>query len=236
MSRSVLIVGSGGREFALAQQFSEDPTVEQIIVVPGNPAMGTISKCSVCIGNVVELAIRNAVDLAVIGPEQPLVNGLADDLRSVDIPVLGPSKAAAVLEQSKISSKQFMQTMGIPTARAVWYDSPEDAMSGLDEWSTTDGVVVKTDALAGGKGVVLCDSAEDAKSVVHDFMVNPTISVQTEQIVFEENSMALRYPLLRCVMVELGVGWVSPVITSPLVKVNKVPILAGWVLLYQVTF
>jgi phosphoribosylamine--glycine ligase len=186
MSRSVLIVGSGGREFALAQQFSEDPTVEQIIVVPGNPAMGTISKCSVCIGNVVELAIRNAVDLAVIGPEQPLVNGLADDLRSVDIPVLGPSKAAAVLEQSKISSKQFMQTMGIPTARAVWYDSPEDAMSGLDEWSTTDGVVVKTDALAGGKGVVLCDSAEDAKSVVHDFMVNPTISVQTERILFEE--------------------------------------------------
>lgn len=186
MSRTVLIVGSGGREFALAQKFSEDSTVGQIIVVPGNPAMDTIPKCSVCIGDVVDLAVRNAVDLVVIGPEKPLVNGLADDLRSVDIPVVGPSKAAAVLEKSKIASKQFMQTMGIPTARAVWYDSPEDAMSGLDRWTTVDGVVVKTDSLAGGKGVVLCDSAEDAKYVVHDFMVNPAISVQTGRILFEE--------------------------------------------------
>lgn len=186
MKCCVLIVGSGGREFALAQKFSEDSTVQRIIVVPGNPAMNTIPKCSVRVGDVVEIAIGDAVDLVLIGPEQPLVNGLADELRCVGIPVVGPSKAAAILEYSKITSKQFMQKMGIPTARAVWYDSFEQAIVGLDAWEPLDGIVVKTDALAGGKGVVLCDSAEDAKSVVYDFMVNPTISVQTDRILFEE--------------------------------------------------
>ena len=185
-TRSVLIVGSGGREFALAHKFADDPSISTILVVPGNPGMSTIPRCRMLKGDVATIAQDYAVDLVVIGPEKPLVQGLADELRSLNIPVVGPSRKAAALEESKIFSKQFMQSMGIPTARSWSYDGLEEALDGLDTWSAADGVVIKSDALAGGKGVVLCDSITEAKSVVHAFMADPTVTVQTDRILFEE--------------------------------------------------
>ena len=186
INRSVLIVGSGGREFALAQRFSEEPTVSQILVVPGNPAMQRHIRC-VCIeGHVPTIAQQYGVDLVIIGPEKPLVEGLADELRALQIPVVGPSKSASILEASKIASKQFMMDMEIPTVKSEWYDSPESAIEGLENWSAEDGVVIKSDALAGGKGVVLCDSLTEAETVVMDFMVNPAVTVQTDRILLEE--------------------------------------------------
>ena len=148
--------------------------------------MQQLTKCGCLQGEVVELAQQYAVDLVVVGPEKPLVNGLADELRALSIPVVGPSKSAAILEESKIASKQFMQMVGIPTARCTWHDGVESALQGLDDWTATDGVVIKSDALAGGKGVVLCDSVSEAKKVVHAFMEDPTVTVKTDRILFEE--------------------------------------------------
>ncbi len=185
-SHKVLIVGSGGREFALAERFGADTSVSQVFVVPGNPAMQQLSKCVCLQGRAVELARQHDVDLVIVGPEKPLVNGLADELRALSIPVVGPSKSAAILEESKIASKQFMQAVGIPTARCSWHDGVESAMKRLDDWSVTDGVVIKSDALAGGKGVVLCDSVIEAKKIVHAFMEDPTVTVKTDRILFEE--------------------------------------------------
>ena len=113
--------------------------------------MQRLSKCVCLQGEVVELAQQHAVDLVVVGPEKPLVNGLADELRANGIPVVGPSKSAAILEESKIASKQFMQAVGIPTARCTWHDGVESALQGLDDWTATDGVVIKSDALAAAK-------------------------------------------------------------------------------------
>ena len=88
LTHSVLIVGSGGREFALAQKFAEDPSISKIYVVPGNPGMSSIPRCMVLDGDVVTIARERAVDLVVVGPEKPLVQGLGDELRSWNIPVV----------------------------------------------------------------------------------------------------------------------------------------------------
>lgn len=183
---TVLIVGSGGREYALARRFSQDSMVDRVLVVPGNPAVTLLQKCECREGHVVDVALCEQVSLVVVGPEAPLVEGGADDLRSQNIPVVGPSKAAAVLERSKIESKQFMVENEIRTARAVWFDDVVSAFKGLDEWRFGTDVVVKSDALAGGKGVVVCDSIEQAKESVHAFMVDPEIRIQTDRILLEE--------------------------------------------------
>lgn len=183
---TTLIVGSGGREYALARRFSQDSMVDRVLIVPGNPAMSLLQKCECIEGNVVDIALREQVSLVVVGPEKPLVEGLADVLRDLNIPVVGPSKAASMLERSKIESKQFMTENAIRTARAVWFDDAESALVGLDEWQFGNGVVVKTDSLAGGKGVVVCDDMNQAKEAVHAFMVDPNVQVQTDRILLEE--------------------------------------------------
>jgi len=183
---SVLIVGSGGREYAMAQRFSADKMVSMVVVVPGNPKMNMLGKCTTLSGDVVEIALQHSIDLVIVGPEKPLVEGLADRLRAKQIPVVGPSQKASMLECSKIFSKQFMLKMGIPTAQSEWFDDVDAAMVGLQNWKSTDGVVVKSDTLAGGKGVVVCDTLEEASTIVHAFMKDADISVQTDRILFEE--------------------------------------------------
>lgn len=183
---SVLIVGSGGREYAMAQRFSTDKMVSKVFVVPGNPPMNILDKCTTLSGDVVEIALQHSIDLVIIGPEKPLVEGMADRLRAKEIPVVGPSQTASMLECSKIFSKQFMLEMGIPTAQSQWFDDADAAMVGLQNWKSTDGVVVKSDTLAGGKGVVVCETTEEASTIVHAFMKDDGISVQTDRILLEE--------------------------------------------------
>ena len=186
MSHSILILGSGGRESALAWKLSQDPSVKEIFVSPGNPGINQISNCRTITGDSLKIAQDKNIDLVIIGPEKPLVAGMADDLRASGFSVLGPSKAASMLERSKIESKQFMLDAGIPTAPAVWYDDYQSAMDGLNDWNFQNGIVIKSDALAGGKGVVLCDTLDEAKAVVYSFMKDPTVTVNTERIMFEE--------------------------------------------------
>ena len=191
---TVLIFGSGGREAALAWKIQQSPYVQHVIVAPGNIGMTYdsdihIRNCSLQANHMLALAKELQPDLIVIGPEQPLVDGVADLLKQSGFLAIGPHQAAAQLEASKIFSKEFMTEFEIPTADYVFYDSYKDAVEGLNKWDFADGkreIVIKSDELAGGKGVVLCDNKEKAQQIVFDFMENSAISVKTQRILFEK--------------------------------------------------
>ena len=188
----VLILGSGGREHALAWKLSRSSDVENIIVLPGNPGMELTPKVETLSGSWKERdAFLSQVDkvspdYVVIGPEDPLANGVADWLRAEGIPVVGPSAKAAMLESSKAYAKDFMNKYDIPTAD---YKVVSELSEGLEFLETLDmekGIVVKADALAGGKGVVVTHNLSKAKNTIYDFLENRNCSVNTKEIVFEE--------------------------------------------------
>ena len=191
---TVLIFGSGGRESALAWKMQQSPLVRNVFVAPGNIGMTydsdiQLRSCSLQSESMLALAQDIQPDLIVIGPEQPLVDGVADLLKQAGFLVVGPYQEAAQLEASKIFSKQFMTEFEIPTADYAFYESYNDALEGLNRWDFSDGaggIVIKSDELAGGKGVVLCDIKEEAQQVIFDFMENPSISVKTRRILFEK--------------------------------------------------
>ncbi|HOY80281.1 MAG TPA: phosphoribosylamine--glycine ligase, partial [Hyphomonadaceae bacterium] len=156
----ILIVGSGGREHALAWRLKQSPRVTGIVAAPGNPGIAQLAECvNVAVDDIdglVRLAKQERPNLVIVGPEAPLVLGLADKLRAIDIPVFGPSARAAMLEGSKGFSKDFMAKHNIPTARYRRFDTTQaaEAKAYLD---TFDGppYVLKADGLAAGKGVVI---------------------------------------------------------------------------------
>lgn len=186
----VLVVGSGGREDAFLWKFNQEVEVEELFVSPGHGGMERFSKVSV-LGNlsndeIVEFARDQKIDLVVVGPEAPLTHGLADQLKEAGIVVFGPGKLAARLEGSKIFSKEFMGRHQIPTAEFAVFDSYKDAVEGLKSWPIEkEGIVIKADGLAGGKGVVVTHERDTAEHTVYDFMVNKEISVKTDKILFE---------------------------------------------------
>jgi len=174
----VLLIGSGGREHALASALNRDPQVEELHVAPGNPGITEIAKChQLDIGDnaaIVNLAKELAIDLVVIGPEKPLVNGVSDALAKAGIACFGPSKAAAQLEGSKDFAKQVMRDAGVPTAKSFTCRNREEIEAALDKFGAP--YVVKHDGLAAGKGVVVTDDREFA--IEH--------ALQSDQVVIEE--------------------------------------------------
>ncbi|MCK5072754.1 MAG: phosphoribosylamine--glycine ligase [Bacteriovoracaceae bacterium] len=188
---NVMIIGGGGREHALTWKISLSPLVEKILVVPGNDGMTGMAKVEICKLNtdhqqVIQLAQKNMIDLVVIGPEKPLSEGLVDVLIDYGIAVVGPGKTASKLESSKLFSKIFMQENNIPTARYESFTNSSDAISALDRWNMNNGIVVKTDELAQGKGVVVTHDYDEAKKTILDFMNNPECSVKSDSIIIEE--------------------------------------------------
>jgi phosphoribosylamine--glycine ligase len=166
----VLIVGSGGREHALAWKIAQSPSVDALFAAPGNAgtaALGTnwSDVAATAVPRLVERALAEGIGLAVIGPEAALAAGLADALRAAGIPTFGPNRNGARLESSKAFAKQFMARHGIPTARFRLVHDLKQAARQLAEW-TWGSVVVKADGLAAGKGVVVCDSAAEAKTLL----------------------------------------------------------------------
>lgn len=155
----VMVIGGGGREHALAWRIGTSPLVETIAVSHDNP--GFPADAARVTGDPVAWAAANSIGLAVIGPEAPLADGLADRLREAGIPTLGPSAAAAQLESSKAFAKAFMDRHSIPTAR---WSVHSDAASALA--AVTGPCVVKADGLAAGKGVIVADTAEEARAAV----------------------------------------------------------------------
>jgi phosphoribosylamine--glycine ligase len=183
----VLLIGSGGREHALAAALNRDTTLEELHVAPGNPGIAEIALCHpIDIDDnkaIVELAKKLAIDLVVVGPEKPLVNGVADALNKASIACFGPSKAAAQIEGSKDFAKQVMRDAGVPTAKSFTCNSRTEIEKALDTFGAP--YVVKHDGLAAGKGVVVTDDRDLAidhalqadQVVIEEFLDGPEVSL-----------------------------------------------------------
>ena len=167
---NILLLGSGGREHALAWKLAQSPRCKKLFAAPGNPGIAQHAACVALDATdhdgVIAFCNAEQIGLVVVGPEAPLVDGLADTLRGAGIPVFGPSKAAAQLEGSKSFTKQMCERAGIPTAGYRRADSLAEAMAALDAFGIP--VVVKADGLAAGKGVTVAMTREEAEEAVHD--------------------------------------------------------------------
>lgn len=164
----ILLIGSGGREHALGRKLKlDDPTLD-LHAAPGNPGLAELGTCHDIgvnqISALVALAQSLAIDLVIVGPEEPLTLGLCDALDAAGIAAFGPRKDAAQLEASKAFAKDAMNASGVPTAKAALYQTAEEALSALQDWPSA--LVVKADGLAAGKGVVVCANHEEAKAAI----------------------------------------------------------------------
>jgi phosphoribosylamine--glycine ligase len=185
----VLLVGSGGREHAMAAALSKSPLLNQLLIAPGNAGTSALGEnVPVAINDVpglVALAQEREVDLVVVGPEAPLADGLADDLKAVGISVFGPSASAARIESSKSWAKRLMALHGIPTAGFATFQSIQESMSHID--TLPEGpVVVKADGLAAGKGVIIAASRAEASEAVAEMIRGQMFGDAGSTVVIEE--------------------------------------------------
>ena len=184
----VLLLGGGAREHAMAWALSRSPKVTDLTVSPGNPGIAHIARIAdldPCDGNAVRtFALKNNIDMVVIGPEAPLVEGVADVLRESGIKVFGPGKDGARLEGSKAFSKEFMKRNGIPTASFDICTNMDQAMDALLKRKAP--YIVKADGLAAGKGAFVLESIEEAISKAEDLLVDRSLGKAGEKIVIED--------------------------------------------------
>lgn len=163
----ILIVGGGGREHALAWRLSKSPSVTGIVACPGNPGIAEFATCVPAPDDVaayVDIAEVHGINLTIVGPEAPLVNGIVDRFRQRDLKIIGPTQAAARLEGSKIFAKQFFERAGIPTAKSIQPTSPQQALSSTKTLGFP--LVVKADGLAAGKGVIIAQNRAEAVEAI----------------------------------------------------------------------
>ena len=175
----ILVIGSGGREHALAWKLSQSPKVQQVYVAPGNGGTALSPNLkNVPITDLAALrdwALAEKIALTVVGPEQPLAAGVVDDFRAHGLRIFGPTKAAAQLESSKAFSKDFMKRHGIPTAAYETFSDPGAAHAYVDRLGAP--IVVKADGLAAGKGVVVAATKEEAHAAIDDMLGGNTLGV-----------------------------------------------------------
>lgn len=184
----VLIVGSGGREHAIAMSVAKSSKVNKIYCAPGNGGIAGIAEC-VPIGamefdKLVDFSKENAIDLVIVGMDDPLVGGLVDELEKAGIRTFGPRKNAAILEGSKAFSKDLMQKYGIPTAAYANFENPEDALAYLE--TSKYPIVLKADGLALGKGVLICNTKQEAMEGVRAIMQDKQFGSAGNKMVIEE--------------------------------------------------
>lgn len=184
----ILLVGSGGRESAIAFKISQNEKVEKIYVAPGNGGTATYKKCeNVNLTDIDELLVfakNNKIDLTVVGPEEPLTNGIVDKFKSEGLKIFGPDKKGAELEGSKSFSKDFMKKYGVSTAEyEVFYDHKK-AKEYLENCNYP--IVIKADGLAAGKGVVICEEKKTALETIDLFMINDIFKGSGKKVVIEE--------------------------------------------------
>ncbi len=185
----VMILGGGAREHALAWKLKQSPTVRKLYAMPGNPGIAELASCLEGDINdpaaVVQSAQEHQVGLVIVGPEAPLAQGVVDMLQTVGIPAFGPTQRAAELESSKIFSKNFMRKYGIPTADFATFEDAASALQYIDTFPD-DEMVVKADGLAGGKGVIVARSRDDARAAVQSLMSSPQLADAASRIIIEQ--------------------------------------------------
>lgn len=169
---NILLIGSGGREHALAWKIAQSPLVKRLVAAPGNPGISQHAELRAIriddIAGLVALAEEISADLVVVGPEAPLSEGLADALQIKGIPCFGPSQAAARLESSKAFTKDFCKRHNLPTAAYGVFERPDEALAFLD--TRTAPYVIKADGLAAGKGVVIASDRSEARTAIEDML------------------------------------------------------------------
>lgn len=183
-----MVIGSGGREHALVWKISQSKRVDKIYAAPGNAGMKDLAELvDIKASNVIDLADfarEKDVDLTVVGPEISLSLGVVDEFRKRNLKIFGPTQKAATIESSKAFAKEFMKKNGIPTASYHVFDSAMDAVGHIR--NATYPLVVKADGLAGGKGVFICENADDAQDSIRLIMLENKFGKSGEQIVIEE--------------------------------------------------
>ena len=192
---NILIIGSGGREHSIANSLKKSKSCNDLFCVPGNPGISTIAKCiSLEINNhksIINFCKENNISLVVIGPEQPLAEGLSDAIRSAGVSVFGPSQAAAQLESSKSFAKNFMKKYNIPTAEFATFDKSQLAQAKdytqklFISKNNLAPVVIKADGLAAGKGVTIAETQAEAFSVIDKYL-SGEFGEASKKIIIEE--------------------------------------------------
>ncbi|PZU14566.1 MAG: phosphoribosylamine--glycine ligase [Sphingobium sp.] len=184
---NILLLGGGGREHALAWKLAQSPRLSTLYAAPGNPGIAQHAQLVDLDATdhraVLDFTVRHSIGLVVIGPEAPLVDGLADNLRTIGVPVFGPGKKAAQLEGSKGFTKDLCQRAGIPTAAYVRVTSKDGAIAALDDFALP--VVIKADGLAAGKGVIIAQTRDEALAALDD-MFSGAFGAAGEEVVLEE--------------------------------------------------
>lgn len=184
----VMVIGGGGREHAIVKKIKENPEVTELYVLPGN---GGIAADAVCVdiaakdvAGAVAFAKEKGIDFAVVAPDDPLVLGMVDALEEIGVPCFGPDKKAAIIEGSKVFSKDLMKKYNIPTAEYAVFDDMEKALAYLETAPVP--TVVKADGLALGKGVVIAETREAAKDAVRSMMQDKIFGASGDHVVIEE--------------------------------------------------
>lgn len=185
----VLIVGGGGREHAIAVSMKKSKRVDKLYCVPGNAGIAQVAECEPSIGvmefdKIISYAKEKQVDMVFVAPDDPLVGGLVDELKNAGFRVFGPDKKAAILEGSKAFSKDLMKKYNIPTAAYETFDDADKALAYLETAKMP--IVLKADGLALGKGVLICNTLEEAKAGVKEIMLDKHFGSAGNQMVIEE--------------------------------------------------
>ncbi len=185
---NIMVVGGGGREHAIIKKIKENPNVTALYALPGNGGIAADAACvdigAKDIDGIVAFAKENNIDFAIVAPDDPLVLGAVDALNEVGVKCFGPKANAAIIEGSKVFSKNLMKKYGIPTAEYEVFSDMESALSYLDTASIP--VVVKADGLALGKGVIIANTREEAKDAVKSMMLDKVFGESGSNVVIEE--------------------------------------------------
>ena len=185
---TVLLVGGGGREHALAWRLAQDDPRLSIIAAPGNPGIAELAECVPVAANdvpsLMKLARDRRVEFTLVGPEAPLAAGIVDAFRAEKLPIFGPTRAAAEIETSKAFAKDLMREAGVPTARAIMATDPDKAKKAAREFGVP--IVIKASGLAAGKGVIVCETIEQADEAIESMLVRRAFGVASQEILVEE--------------------------------------------------
>ena len=184
----IMVVGGGGREHAIIKKLKQSPQVDTIYALPGNGGIAADAECvnigATNIPEIVSFAKENSIDFAVVAPDDPLVLGAVDALEEIGIPCFGPRANAAIIEGSKVFSKNLMKKFGIPTAQYEVFDDKEKALAYVE--TAPIPTVIKADGLALGKGVIIAETTEDAKAAIKSMMQDKVFGESGSRVVIEE--------------------------------------------------